>query len=89
MAKKTAANAAPQKTASDWAEVVDWFKRNIDALPASLSLDEGFNIPDLPHTVRLYFDLVDRHAEHRGFAGQLNHLVRIREKLLADGFVAK
>ena len=72
-------------TKTDVEECVEWFKQHVDSLPASLTLDSGFVIPNLPFTVQQMIV----HLQHRVqgstvYSGQFSYLLLIRDKLLAE-----
>lgn len=62
-------------------ELRAWFEARTDTLPASMRLDTGMFIPDLPQTVSKYLDIMTRHKTLATFAPQMYHLYRIRQKL--------
>lgn len=66
-------------------ELIAWFRARMDRLPASIELSESTKITDLPRTVSLYIDLVQKHHAAPIYGGQVLHLFRMREALTAVG----
>ena len=69
-------------TQADIDECIEWFTQHKDELPASLRLDEGLNIPDLPFTVQQMIVHLKRKAKDSVvYAGQFSLLMLIRDKI--------
>lgn len=61
---------------------IDWFTQHEDALPASMLLDGGISIPNLPLTVRqMIVHLKDRVKDSAVYSGQFSLLELIRSKI--------
>lgn len=69
-------------TDSELSALVAWFKERMDALPQSLHVDKATFIPDLKHTVRLYFDIVAQHKDNPTYAAQIYLLYKIQKVLV-------
>lgn len=65
-------------------ELVGWFEKNMERLPASLRMSESTLIADFPHTVRLYFDIVRQHKDNPTYSGQIYQLFKMRDAVRAE-----
>lgn len=61
--------------------LIAWFEAHKDRFPASLQVDKATFIPDLPHTVRLYYDIVNEHKDNPTYAAQIFLLFKIQKIL--------
>jgi len=65
-------------------EAIEWFERNKDLLPASLSMGSGITIPDLKLTVeQMVVHLRERVKENNIYSGQFSLLLEIRKRVIA------
>lgn len=63
-------------------EILNWFEKNMDKLPASLQLNKATYIKDLPKTVHQYFDLIKQQKDNPTYSGQIHHLFEMRDAVL-------
>lgn len=68
-------------TPEELADIKDWAIRSKDSLPADLRLDTAVYIPDLPLTVGYMLEVIEDHAEHPAFYGEIELLFRIRKAI--------
>ena len=61
---------------------IDWYSQHMDALPASIKLDGGLSIPDLPFMVQqMIVHLKERAKDSSVYSGQFSLLELIRSKI--------
>lgn len=65
-------------------ELLEWFKAHEDQLPESMQVAPGFFISELKKTVHYYYDLVQTHWQNPIYSGQVYHLFKIRDILMAE-----
>lgn len=71
-------------SSEELSEVMDWFKKHYDQLPESIQVDKATYIKDLKHTVKLYYDIVEKHHENPTYAAQIRHIFLMRDAVLRD-----
>jgi hypothetical protein len=66
-------------------EQLRWFEERMDKLPKEMQIDEATYTPDLPLTVRHLALTLRNYAPSIIFSGYMETLMKIKEKLKAEG----
>lgn len=73
-------------TKAEIQEIMEWFRSRYDRLPQSVTINDGFKVPDLRFTVKQYLEFIKLNYENPTYAPQVLHLFRMRERLQEQGF---
>ena len=66
-------------------EQLKWFEERMDKLPQSMQIDEATHSPNLPLTVRHLMLTLKSNAPSVTFAGYMETLLKIKDKLKTEG----
>ena len=66
-------------------EHIQWFEERMDKLPESMHLDAAVYMPDLRLSVTNLIRTLRRNKTNATFSGYMETLLKIREKLEAEG----
>jgi hypothetical protein len=75
----------PSFTNAEIDEAIAWFEKNMDQLPASMTIGSGITIPDLKLTVEeMIIHLRERAKENNTYCGQFSLLLEIRKRAMGN-----
>ncbi len=77
-----------QYTEKELDDLVQWFKSNLEFLPASFKLDEATNYPDLHFTAGIIIEQAPLLGKNDIYSGLIHQYSLLRDKLIESGAVA-
>ncbi len=76
-----------QYTEKELNDLAQWFKSNLELLPASFKLDEATSYPDLHFTAGIIIEQATLLSKNATYSGLAHQYFLIRDKLIESGVI--